>query len=62
MKRRGAAIKRNCDLDSPYKCVVKGDGKLGTMDEYLHFFDCYAPLIMRDIIIGESEEFTRIVA
>ena len=41
---------------------MKVEGKFGTMDEYLNFFDCYAPLIMRDIVIGESIAFTKAVA
>ena len=44
----------------PYKCIVAGDGKLGTMDEYLNFFDCYASLVLRDVQLG-SVEFTACV-
>lgn len=55
IKSRGAQLVRNCDLRNTYKCILKGGGKFGTMEEYLNWCDCYAPLIMRGIIIGGSQ-------
>ena len=52
---------QNCDLRNTYKCIVKGFGKFGTMEEYLNWCDCYAPLIMQGIVIAGSIEFTTIV-
>lgn len=52
---------RNCDLRNTYKCIVEGGGKFGTMEEYLNWCDCYAVLLMRGIVVGGSQDFTRVL-
>lgn len=52
MKARAAKIVRNCDQDSPYVDIVKKEGKLSTVDQFITFFDAYAPLIMRGITLA----------
>lgn len=51
----------NCDQASTYEDIVKLNGKLSTMEEMLCFYDAYAPLLMRDVLLGGNAEFTTVV-
>jgi hypothetical protein len=60
MKQRASKLILNVDCDN-YSCIVKGKGKFPTVEQFINWFDIYAPLICRGITIGGSTEFTKVV-